>query len=668
MRRILALSYAAAIVGGGCGSGLPGSDPDGTGVSGNDKPWVSTTVDAQGQAVSLALSSGVSVLIEIPPGATPDTTSVMLSEPQSLRPVSSAEVVPLPGRAVRVDLGHTLSLPGTVTMPLGSPAGAPLQCLVAYDNATGNWYVPLQLVTANNQAVTGYIYGTSLLSVAAVQDSDTLRQKATSAMRPAGSDPATFTFGSGGDSFSVTNEFLDSCWGFSHYSAWYFANHRGQPLYDKYNSTRATSVAQEAQKVQSNIRAGFGPMVVRNLLAATGLTQDLVTIAAIKVHLALGNSPAALALYTEDGLLDSTWEVIAGEGSHHMVGVYSCRNGEMLIYDSNYDDAQSIRYSILGGIEAYNSDNHRYEAFVYDPRLPQYDRLFAEIYARFENTALDSDADGTPDDQDGCPNDPNKTAPGTCGCGKAETPGCGSTDPNPDVPGTVTLDLDGGVKMDLILIPAGTFQMGDISGVGWPAEQPVHTVTISRAFYIGKYEVTQAQYEAVMGTNPSHFTGDLNRPVDTVSWNDCQSFCQATLIKAGRAVRLPTKAEWEYACRADTSTDYYYGNDAGQLGNYAWYDANSSDTTHVVGQKTPNAWGLYDMAGNVWEWCNDWYGAYSAGAQRDPTGPASGNYGGVLRGGSWIYDASRCRVAYRYRLPVSHGDDGIGFRLALDSP
>ena len=163
-----------------------------------------------------------------------------------------------------------------------------------------------------------------------------------------------------------------------------------------------------------------------------------------------------------------------------------------------------------------------------------------------------------------------------------------------------------------------------------------HEVTITKPFYMGKYVVTQEQYEAIMGNNPSHFKGAQN-PVEMVSWDDAQAFCQKLSKKSGKTVRLPTEAEWEYACRAGTSTKYYSGDSEEDLKRVAWYEANSNDTTHPVGQKEPNKFGLYDMHGNVWQWCQDWYGDYTANEVADPQGPAQGA-SRVLRGGSWYHD------------------------------
>jgi len=226
------------------------------------------------------------------------------------------------------------------------------------------------------------------------------------------------------------------------------------------------------------------------------------------------------------------------------------------------------------------------------------------------------------------------------------------SEPNPK---EITIQIGENVSMKLVLIPAGKFMMGE--------EEGQHEVTISKPFYMGVTEVTQAQYEAVMGTNPSRFKGATN-PVDTVSWDDAAEFCKKLSEKTRQAVRLPTEAEWEYACRAGTTTRFSFGDKDGVLGDYAWYDGNSGGTTYPVGQKKPNAWGLYDMHGNVWEWCADWNGDYPKGAVTDPQGPGAGEYR-VLRGGAWLYSPDDCRSAYRSGNGPNSRDFNYGLRVAV---
>jgi formylglycine-generating enzyme required for sulfatase activity len=224
----------------------------------------------------------------------------------------------------------------------------------------------------------------------------------------------------------------------------------------------------------------------------------------------------------------------------------------------------------------------------------------------------------------------------------------------------MAVDLGDGVKMEFVLIPAGSFMMGSDTVGG---AKPAHRVTITKPFYLCKFEVTQEQWEKVMGSNPSQLKG-AKHPVEMVTWEDCQKFLEALKGKVpSQTFRLPTEAEWEYACRARSKTDYCFGDAPDKLRDYAWFKDNSQEQTHPVGQKKPNAWGLYDMHGNVWEWCQDWHGEYTVKSAIDPTGAATGPYR-VLRGGSRGYSAAFCRSATRANNPLARSNH-TGFRVVM---
>jgi len=269
------------------------------------------------------------------------------------------------------------------------------------------------------------------------------------------------------------------------------------------------------------------------------------------------------------------------------------------------------------------------------------------------------------------------------------------------LPVETAVDLGGGVKLELVLVPAGRFRMGSpVEEKDREADEKQHWVMISRPFYFGKYEVTQEQWEKVMGANPSVFKA-AKSPVENFSWDDFQEFLKklnalcpcpfspAPAVGAGLKpapttdeagarprFRLPTEAEWEWACRAGTRTRFCSGDADESLADCAWLDANSGGTTHPVGEKKPNAWGLFDMHGNVWEWCADWYGEYAGGRMpvQDPDGPATGP-SRVLRGGSWCLNPGNCRAAVRRRSsPVIRGGifsplrvGSVGFRVVMVS-
>lgn len=235
--------------------------------------------------------------------------------------------------------------------------------------------------------------------------------------------------------------------------------------------------------------------------------------------------------------------------------------------------------------------------------------------------------------------------------------------------------------MKLAAIPAGRFTMGSPENEPerYDNEGPQHEVELTKGFYLGVYPVRQDDYQAVTGSNPSNFTDDGHRPVERITWFDAVAFCnrlsqreklspcyridgQKVQTEVGNGYRLPTEAEWEYACRAGTTTRWWFGDNELRLGDFAWFDENSDGMTHPVGQKASNDWGLHDMHGNVWEWCDDWYGMYSSDQAIDPTG--SEHYTGrILRGGSWLYGACYCRCAFRLAYRPDLRSYFNGFRV-----
>ena len=229
----------------------------------------------------------------------------------------------------------------------------------------------------------------------------------------------------------------------------------------------------------------------------------------------------------------------------------------------------------------------------------------------------------------------------------------------------ISIPVKDGISIDMVKVEAGTFMMGATSEMKDPYsdEKPVHQVTLTNDYYMGKYEVTQALWQAVMGSNPSNFKGD-NLPVENVNWNDCQEFISKLNSLTGRKFRLPTEAEWEYAARGGKKSRGYQYSGSRKISDVAWYEGNSRSKTHPVGRKQANELGIYDMSGNVWEWCSDWYGSYSSSSQTNPMGSDSGAKR-VRRGGSWCYIARICRSSYRYGDAPDCRGLYLGLRLAL---
>ena len=219
-----------------------------------------------------------------------------------------------------------------------------------------------------------------------------------------------------------------------------------------------------------------------------------------------------------------------------------------------------------------------------------------------------------------------------------------------------------GVSFTMKPVSGGTFEMGSLSGS--LDEQPVHSVTLS-TYYIGETEVTQELWQAVMGGNPSRFTGS-QRPVEQVSWNDCQEFIEQLNALTGKKFRLPTEAEWEYAARGGNKSKGYIYSGSNDVDAVAWYSDNSESSTHEVKGKLPNELGLYDMSGNVWEWCSDWYGSYSEALVTNPQGPSSGS-NRVFRGGGWRHAAVYCRCASRNAYMSTSTYYYLGLRLAISA-
>lgn len=240
-------------------------------------------------------------------------------------------------------------------------------------------------------------------------------------------------------------------------------------------------------------------------------------------------------------------------------------------------------------------------------------------------------------------------------------------------PKVMELDLGDGVKMRLVLVPSGEFTMGEREedqrrpdSAYFYSAFPQHKVTVTRSFYMGVCRVTQGQYRHVMGKNRSGHEGS-ELPVTRVSWHDAVRFCEKLSKQTNRVVRLPTEAEWEYACRSGSSTRFCYGDNEDGLGEYAWYGKKESEfRAEPVGVKNPNAFGLHDMHGNVGEWCWDYYGKYHSASQADPVGPSDGD-GRVVRGGSYNDNSAGCRSAGRNCHSASdETDDFIGFRIVIE--
>ena len=230
----------------------------------------------------------------------------------------------------------------------------------------------------------------------------------------------------------------------------------------------------------------------------------------------------------------------------------------------------------------------------------------------------------------------------------------------------ITIPVMDGISIDMVRVQAGTFTMGATAEMENPYdnEKPTHRVTLTNDYYIGKYEVTQALWQTVMDNNPSMFFNGDNLPVEQVSWDECQEFISKLNRITGKTFRLPTEAEWEYAARGGNKSRGYQYSGSKKLSNVSWYKGNSGSKIHAVGTKQPNELGIYDMSGNISEWCQDWYAKYNSSSQVNPTGANSGSYR-VVRGGSWGHDARYCRSSFRIYFTPDYRYINLGLRLVL---
>ena len=692
LRSVFALiAFAAALVPPltiGCSSGASGG---GGGADDGEEPetmLIQTTIGPAGG--TLTAPGGPTVTV--PDGALPDGTTVSLVSVPTSRLTNLPSAIAAEPTAFRVDVdGGDAAEPFKVALAIPTSnelaAAGTFPCVLSYNPASNAWSIPVQTAVEDGLVLADSLPGQTLATctISDVVGAESGRQRAAKII--------PFAFGQ--DTFSISNTTGNlvryprgACWGFAHFAAWHYAHHRCDLLYEKYDPAVQSEIVEEGMDAGSSWRwitaahhvlfGSLGSDVDPS--GAISLAQDLLTVGLIAAHLEIAGSPAVLSLVTQEGLtsllaasiegnvfeptLNYVADILGGGNVQdiniadiggHAVVAFGCENGTISVYDPNHPGkAGLIHYTPLAGILPYQ---HEHGAFTFEHVLYEFQVAEAAMEDIHERHAADAAIpEGT------CADEDSEPAEGDGGEGEGE--GEGEPEPPPSPTGeTLTLNLGGGLTMELVGIRAGTFMMG--SDEGFSNEQPVHSVTISRDFYIGRYEVTQEQWEAVMGKNPSDFQGCDICPVDNVSWEDAVAFCDTVSAGTGYPIRLPSEAEWEYACRAGTATEYSFGDDASALGDYAWYSDNSGSRTHEVGSKLPNCWSLYDMHGNVGEWCNDWYDSayYGVSPSTDPAGPSAGVHR-VIRGGPWLSDEDVLRSAARYEYwPGARGDD-VGFRVA----
>lgn len=395
------------------------------------------------------------------------------------------------------------------------------------------------------------------------------------------------------------------------------------------------------------------------MLSAFVMAQNTKKVAILETVDKEGNVPYGIRLQLRSNL---TYSISSTEGyeGYDRVDMSSIMGEHNFQRTGMVSDAQIKKLGEMTGATSILVA----EAAIYDPtHIIITAKILNVETASVENSAPPQIAGTDPDAmQNACTQLAAKLlgTPGNSGNYTATRPGGVSQ-------GTATLTFTvNGATFEMIKVEAGTFTMGCTSEQGsdcYGDESPYHRVTISSDYYIGKFEVTQELYQAVMGTNPSNWKA-YDRPVENVSWNDAMEFCAELSRMTGRRFTLPTEAEWEYAARGGKKSTNAKYSGSSSVANVAWYDGNSGSQTHPVGKLRPNELGIYDMSGNVWEWCLDWKGDYSSASQTDPMGPGSGSYR-VARGGSWNYDAKGCRVSDRNGSTPGNRFSTLGFRVVL---
>ena len=373
----------------------------------------------------------------------------------------------------------------------------------------------------------------------------------------------------------------------------------------------------------------------------------------------------AVSLYVDKKSVGTMpWTGSLKEGMHLIEAKKEGYRSQQRTINLSQQQKLDVAFTELAAIQGNLSVNYKpfgADVYVDGNKVGQSPRVFNGLLVGNHKVEIKKDGYGTDSKIVNILEDQTATLAGvlTTNASSSVASGTSSSD------NTITIPVKNGINIEMVRVEAGTFTMGATPEMKEPFdwEKQIHQVTLTNDYYIGKYEVTQALWQAVMGKNPSYFMGD-NLPVERVSWKDCQKFISKLNKITGKTFRLPTEAEWEYAARGGKKGRGYQYGGSNNISDVAWYKDNSGNKTHAVGTKQANELGIYDMSGNLYEWCHDWYGSYSISSQVNPTG-ANGGSGRVIRGGGWSITARYCRSSYRCSsLPDYRGYD-LGLRLVL---
>ena len=360
------------------------------------------------------------------------------------------------------------------------------------------------------------------------------------------------------------------------------------------------------------------------------------------------------------------WTGSLKEGMHLIEAMKEGYRSQQRTINLSQQQKLDVAFSELAAIQGNLSVNYKpfgADVYIDGNKVGQSPRVFNGLLVGNHKVEIKKDGYGTESKQVNILEGQTATLAGMLSTNTTVPTSTGSTLSD----NTITIPVKKGISIDMVRVEAGTFTMGATPEMKDPDydydEKPTHQVTLTNDYYIGKYEVTQALWQAVMGSNPSKFKGD-NLPVENVSWKDCQEFLSKLNNTTGKTFRLPTEAEWEYAARGGKKNRGYLYSGSNNISDVAWYSDNSDNKTHAVGFKQANELGIYDMSGNVYEWCQDRKGSYSSSSQVNPTGAASGSYR-VRRGGYWSSSARYCRSSDRSSSSPGYRDFDLGLRLVL---
>ena len=400
-------------------------------------------------------------------------------------------------------------------------------------------------------------------------------------------------------------------------------------------------------------------------ISSSDMTPISVSLVSAMATVSVTCPTPAVSLYVDKKSVGTIpWTGSLKEGMHLIEAKKEGHRSQQRTINLSQQQKLDVAFNELAAIQGNLSVNYKpfgADVYVDGKKIGQSPRVFNGLLVGNHKVEIKKDGYGTESKQVNILEGQTATLSGVLTTNASSSVASGASSSG----NTITIPVKNGISIDMVRVEAGTFTMGATPEMKDPfdSEKPTHRVTLTNDYYIGKYEVTQRLWQAVMGNNPSEFNGD-NLPVDKVSWKDCQKFISKLNRITGKSFRLPTEAEWEYAARGGNKSRGYQYSGSNNLSDVAWYDENSGSKTHAVGTKQPNELGIYDMSGNVREWCQDWFGEYSSSSQVNPTGTNSGSFR-VCRGGCWFSIVWGCRSSYRFCNAPGYRKYYLGLRLVL---